>query len=56
MKWLSQDNPPEATPIDDLRPHEQGMGCWCKPFMDDGVIAHNALDGRENTYEKGILQ
>jgi len=56
MKWLAQTNPEEVTPIDDLRPHDSGAGCWCKPFMAENTIVHNALDGRENTYEKGIVQ
>lgn len=56
MKWLAQNNPCEITPLDDLKPHESGMGCWCRPLLDDGVIVHNSLDGRERTYEKGITQ
>ena len=52
MKWLAQNNPPEVTPIDDLRTHEEGLSCWCKPVLDDEVIVHNTLDGRE-AYENG---
>lgn len=55
MKWLSQTNPAEVTPIDDLRPHESGLKCWCHPFMADEVIVHNAMDTREYTYELGKL-
>ena len=45
--WRVQSNPPEVTPLSDLRDHIAGMSCWCKPFMDEEVIVHNALDGRE---------
>lgn len=45
--WHAQTNPAEVTPLKDLRDHASGVGCWCKPFMEDGVIVHNALDGRE---------
>lgn len=47
MAWKTQTNPLEVTPIDDLRDHAAGVGCWCKPFMEDDIIVHNALDGRE---------
>jgi hypothetical protein len=47
VEWLAQDNPPEVTPINDLRPHMVGKKCWCKPFYDEDVLVHNALDGRE---------
>jgi hypothetical protein len=33
-------------PLDDLKPHED-LDCWCKPFDDEGVCVHNALDRRE---------
>lgn len=41
-------------PIDDLKEHTvEGMGCWCHPVEDDdGVIVHNAMDGRE-AFETG---
>lgn len=55
MNWIACDNPPEVTPIDDLKPHQEGEGCWCKPFMDGEVLVHNSLDGREKTYERGIV-
>jgi len=47
VEWLAQDNPPEVTPINDLRPHTVGKRCWCKPFYDEDILVHNALDGRE---------
>ena len=34
-------------PLDDLKPHEDSVNCWCKPFDDEGVCVHNALDRRE---------
>lgn len=50
--WLGLTNPPEVKPIADLRPHDDGMGCWCTPSEADGVIIHNSLDQRE-LYERG---
>ena len=55
MKWLALKDPAEVTPIDDLKPHIEGAGCWCKPFDGDGVLVHNALDAREKTYEIGLI-
>lgn len=37
----------EVIPVDDLRPHECGLDCWCKPRVDDDIVVHNALDKRE---------
>lgn len=34
-------------PLDDFRPHDETPACWCKPFEDDGIWVHNALDQRE---------
>lgn len=40
-------------PIDDIRDHQDSIECWCEPFeVEDGVIVHNSLDGREK-YENG---
>jgi hypothetical protein len=39
-------------PMGDLREHEATAACWCVPVEDDGVVVHNALDGRE-AYERG---
>lgn len=53
--WICLSNPPEVMPDDDLRPHEEGAGCWCRPSLDDGVITHHSLDQRER-YETGELR
>lgn len=34
-------------PLNDYREHEETTECWCNPAHDDGVVVHNALDGRE---------
>lgn len=36
-------------PVNDLRPHDtdNGAECWCKPTIEDDVVIHNSLDGRE---------
>lgn len=35
-------------PLNDLRPHEEGSGCWCRPRLNaDSVLVHNAIDGRD---------
>lgn len=51
--------PPEGVwhivPVNDMRDHEtDGLDCWCNPDYDEweGLITHNALDGRE-AYETG---
>ena len=51
--------PPEGVwhivPVNDTRDHEtDGLDCWCNPDYDEweGLITHNALDGRE-AYETG---
>lgn len=55
--WAVYNSAPEVAPINDLKPHEIGkIECWCNPYMEGNVLVHNALDGRENTYEKGIVQ
>ncbi len=49
-------------PINDLREHEAAACCWCNPVLEPGdedhadVWAHNSMDRREHTYEKGLLQ
>jgi hypothetical protein len=48
-------NEVHLVPVDDYRLHEVGDEgeCWCRPDVDtEGVIKHNALDGRE-WYENG---
>lgn len=39
-------------PLNDLREHIIEGECWCGAYDDDGVIIHNALDGREK-FETG---
>jgi hypothetical protein len=39
-------------PCEDIRSHEESEKCWCKPNDEEGVIVHNALDGRED-FETG---
>jgi len=61
MKWQSlgpiiiagKRTPACVYPLDDLRGHiPDAAACWCKPFMDDGILVHNAMDEREK-YERG---
>lgn len=42
----------DVIPLDDLREHQLGGDCWCKPFDDDGIWSHNSADGRER-FETG---
>lgn len=47
------DEPSQVYPIGDLRPHTlKGSDCWCKPEILDGIVIHNAMDGRE-AFESG---
>ncbi len=49
MDWM------HIYPVNDVRDHEtEGKPCWCAPTVDEeeGVIIHNAMDGRE-AYETG---
>ena len=39
-------------PVDDMKPHEPGEGCWCHPTWEDDVLVHHAMDKRED-YENG---
>lgn len=55
--WLLQDMPGQThiTPMEDLRPHDLGAGCWCRPVEDTEfphIWVHQSLDGRE-AYESG---
>lgn len=43
---------PHVVPLEDLREHDPDRACWCKPVLDEGVIVHNAMDGRE-AFETG---
>jgi hypothetical protein len=38
--WAVLGDPMEVMPDDGL--HERGLGCWCGPYDDEGVIVHNA--------------
>jgi hypothetical protein len=43
-------------PLNDYREHEiDGIQCWCKPVIEDGVVKHNAMDMREH-YETGMIK
>ena len=36
-------------PLNDLRPHEPEMKCWCRPEInEDNVAVHHSMDGRED--------
>lgn len=50
--WFVHGSPPEVTPIDDVRVHDDGPKCWCRPSTEDGVLIHNALDGRNEANPK----
>lgn len=52
--WLAQETggPPHVTPIADLREHVLDELCWCRPFIEDGIVVHNSMDRREE-YERG---
>ena len=40
-------------PVNDFRPHNtHSTKCWCNPTVNEYVVIHNALDGRED-YEVG---
>lgn len=46
----------QVWPMRDLRQHiTDGGQCWCAPVTEDGVVIHNAMDGRER-YERGERQ
>ena len=49
-------NPPlryHIIPLNDLRPHEPEMTCWCRPEInEDNVAVHHSMDGRE-AFETG---
>lgn len=45
-------------PVNDLRPHDESVKCWCHPkedFEGVGVVVHNSLDRRE-FYESGAIR
>lgn len=45
-----------VSPIDDTRPHEFNMKCWCRPDTDDDIIVHHSADSREFFEEGGKIQ
>ncbi len=47
-----EDGQTQVTPVDDLKPHESGEGCWCHPFWEDDILVHNSMDKREE-WENG---
>jgi hypothetical protein len=54
MSWdvVDVDGVLHVLPSGDLKRHGHSMDCWCRPTMDDGVVAHNSMDRREE-YERG---
>ena len=36
-----------VSPIDDIKMHDLGTDCFCRPQNDEGVVVHNSLDQRE---------
>lgn len=40
-------------PNGDLREHDTGVVCWCRPVpTEDGIVVHTSMDGRE-AFEEG---
>ena len=50
--WIVTEDPLEVSPKSDLKEHLSGETCWCRPFIDDGILVHNSSDEREK-YERG---
>ena len=46
VHWMA-DGGYQVSPIGDLSPHDDGFGCWCRPYDDDGICVHNSMDRRE---------
>jgi hypothetical protein len=40
-----------VVPTDDTLEHNTFGPCWCNPIYKNGVVIHNAADGRENDYD-----
>lgn len=49
------DHTRHVIPTDDLKSHQPTAQCWCRPFDDEGVLVHNAMDKREE-FERGRLK
>ena len=58
MHWalieLLDSHAAHVIPLDDLRDHDCGPKCWCKPEQDDEDLTwvHHSMDGRE-AFEDG---
>lgn len=50
--WYSHLKTGECVPGADIRLHQVGADCWCRPDISEGFVSHNAGDGRED-YESG---
>lgn len=54
----------EVVPVNDLKPHIDGRGCWCSPKVEQVrneagrkcgvVVTHNSADGRELIERNGV--
>ena len=53
LDWVTMTNPLEVLPVNDIRTHMTGRGCWCRPVYDHefDLISHNSADGRERYAE-----
>lgn len=48
--WISTqpvDGVNHVIPTDDLRDHAEAQGCWCRHTIEDGMMVHHSMDGRE---------
>ncbi len=57
MTWsvFIEDGEKHVVPDDDKREHVlASQECWCRPFLDDDIIVHNSLDGREDHESGGV--
>lgn len=39
-------------PINDLKEHIENINCWCRPTIEDDILIHHSMDGREK-FETG---
>lgn len=49
MWWVERRH---VVPLDDFREHALSSDCWCLPMVDDDIVIHQSMDGRE-AYENG---
>jgi hypothetical protein len=49
---ISEHGETHLIPLGDLRDHEPTPQCWCNPERVDAILAHRAMDRREE-YEDG---